>query len=207
MLFVWQVYITVMFKKHITSVDQIQTYATTITYPRTVSIFHGHYPEKHTLHNLILEIDNQLKNTKEEYTTNIYGDKTDFNSFNDNKDFLHFIKYVQKQIIMHPNGSVFHAFWDRYELESWAVKIKKQDYIRYHNHPCWHCILYLSDGVDLHLPELNISITPKIGDWYVLPSNILHGAEKSNNEKCRYSLICNFRDKGDWKRLNEIKVY
>jgi len=56
----------------------------------------------------------------------------------------------------------------------------------------------------LILPELNISITPKPGDYYIFPPHILHGVDISNQTENRYSLIFNFENetKGfDFKQM------
>jgi len=51
---------------------------------------------------------------------------------------------------------------------------------------------YWSLWSNLILPELNISITPKAGDYYVFPPMVRHGFDKHKNDVTRYSLVCNF---------------
>ena len=73
-----------------------------------------------------------------------------------------------------------------------VMKLKKNDSIDFHDHRNYHTILYLTDGADLILPELNISITPKAGDYYIFPPMVVHGLDKHEDDFTRYSLVCNF---------------
>ena len=49
----------------------------------------------------------------------------------------------------------------------------------------------MTEGCDLNLPELNLKISPKAGDYYIFPPEILHGFEPVKEEETRYSLIFN----------------
>jgi hypothetical protein len=72
-----------------------------------------------------------------------------------------------------------------------------------------HGILYLTDGCDLILPELNLKITPKSGDYYILPPLITHGFNSSILDTNRYSLAFNIEDKSNkfdyFKKINDRK--
>ena len=74
-------------------------------------------------------------------------------------------------------------------------EIKKGDSLKYHNHTCHHGVLYLTEGCDLILPELNLKIKPEIGDYYIFPPHVLHGFPESTEEQKRYSLIFNIEPK------------
>ena len=65
----------------INNIKQIHLYTTTITYPRTVEIYKGHYPEKHILHNLKIKTDEFLKTNLDKNQTNVYGKKNNFLRF------------------------------------------------------------------------------------------------------------------------------
>ena len=62
-------------------------------------------------------------------------------------------------------------------------------------HPCVHGVLYLTEGCDLILPELNLKISPKPGDYYIFPPQIMHGFDTYEEEIKRYSLIFNIIEK------------
>ena len=44
-------------------------------------------------------------------------------------------------------------------MNAWGNELKKGDYVVQHIHDCYHCILYLTEGEPLILPELNMKIT------------------------------------------------
>jgi len=164
-----------------------------ITYPRTVNIIYGNYPYPHIIHNLILDIKNNLNYEMENYT-NVKGGMTKWDHFLENDNFKGFIAYL---INTHQNShsDIFKYFLEKNFVENaWGNEIKLGDSLNYHTHSCYHGILYLTEGCDLILPELNIKITPQPGDYYIFPPEILHGFEKSIEEKNRYSLIFNITD-------------
>jgi hypothetical protein len=176
-----------------------------ITYPRTVNIIFGNYPYIDAVNNLIINIKNNLNIDMENYT-NVKGGMTKWNHFVDNPLFNNFMVYlINKHQLTHSN--IFQYFNEKYNVEdAWGNEIKKNDYLEYHTHPCFHGILYLTKGCDLILPELNIKISPEPGDYYIFPPEILHGFDISTNEQNRYSLIFNIVVKNNFefnKRLKE----
>lgn len=164
-----------------------------ITYPRTVNIVYGNYPYPDVVHNLILEIKNNLDSKMESYT-NVKGGMTKWSHFLDNNNFKSFIVYL---INTHQNThpGIFEYFLERKKIENaWGNEIKQGDSLNYHTHSCLHGILYLTKGCDLILPELNLQITPEPGDYYIFPSEILHGFDESQEKNNRYSLIFNIKE-------------
>jgi quercetin dioxygenase-like cupin family protein len=167
-----------------------------ITYPRTVNIIYGNYPYPHIIHNLILDIKNNLNYEMENYT-NVKGGMTKWDHFLENDNFKGFIAYL---INTHQNShsDIFKYFLEKNFVENaWGNEIKLGDSLNYHHHPCLHGILYLTEGCDLILPELNLKITPQPGDYYIFPPNILHGFDKYEEENNRYSLIFNIKEKNN----------
>ena len=162
----------------------------TVSYLRTVNIIFGYYPYPEVIHNFIIDIKNNLDPKMENYK-NVKGGMTDWKHFNDNNNFKNFIYYViNKHQITHPE--IFEYFLDKNKIsDAWGNEIKPNDSLSYHTHPCIHGILYLTKGCDLILPELNLKITPEPGDYYIFPPEILHGFDKYEGEKNRYSLIFN----------------
>lgn len=163
----------------------------TITHPRTVNIIYGHYPYPDKVHNMILEIKNNLDPNMDNYT-NVKGGMTDWRHFVDNDLFKNFFTFlINKHQLTHPE--IFAYFLEKsLIIDAWGNEIKKGDSVNYHDHRHYHAILYLTDGADLILPELNISITPRAGDYYIFPPMVVHGFDKHNDDFTRYSLVCNF---------------
>ena len=163
----------------------------TITHPRTVNIIYGHYPYPDKVHNMILEIKNNLDPNMDNYT-NVKGGVTDWRHFVDNDLFKNFFTFlINKHQLTHPE--IFAYFLEKsLIIDAWGNEIKKGDSVNYHDHRHYHAILYLTDGADLILPELNISITPRAGDYYVFPPMVVHGFDKHKDDFTRYSLVCNF---------------
>ena len=167
-----------------------------VSYLRSVNIIFGNYSFPDILNNFLIKIKNNLDPELENYT-NVKGGMTDWNYFVDDPDFIKFISFlINKYQITHPG--IFKYFLTIKTItQAWGNEIKKGDSLNYHTHPCYHGILYLTKGCDLILPELNIKISPKPGDYYVFPPEILHGFEKYKDDDTRYSLIFNIGDKNN----------
>lgn len=161
-----------------------------ISYFRNVNIICGNYPYPEIIHKFIMDIKHNLDPKMENYT-NVKGGMTDWNYFLDKPEFINFITHlINKYQITHPN--IFRHFIQRKTVRNaWGNEIKPGDSLNYHDHTCIHGILYLTKGCDLMLPELNLKITPEPGDYYIFPPCILHGFDKYQGEKNRYSLIFN----------------
>jgi hypothetical protein len=177
-----------------------------ISYPRNVNIIFGNYPYPDTINNFLITIKNNL-NPKMENYTNVKGGMTDWNYFVDKPEFINFITYlINTYQTTHPD--LFEYFLEKKNIGSaWGNEIKPGDSLKYHIHPCYHGILYLSGGCDLMLPELNIKITPKPGDYYIFPPEILHGFEPNKQDKNRYSIIFNIEQIDDSFKLSKKLEY
>jgi|TARA_R110002074_G_scaffold258511_1_gene431059 hypothetical protein len=161
-----------------------------ITYPKTVNIIFGNYPYPEIIHNFIIAIKSNLDPKMENYS-NVKGGMTDWHYFLDKPEFNNFITYlINKYQTTQPD--LFEYFLEKkYIKDAWGNEIKPGDSLDYHSHTCHHGILYLTKGCDLILPELNLKISPKPGDYYIFPPEILHGFNPSEGENNRYSLIFN----------------
>jgi|TARA_R100001440_G_scaffold26920_1_gene44304 hypothetical protein len=161
-----------------------------ITYPKTVNIIFGNYPYPEIIHNFIIAIKSNLDPKMENYS-NVKGGMTDWHYFLDKPEFNNFITYlINKYQTTQPD--LFEYFLEKkYIRDAWGNEIKPGDSLDYHKHTCCHGILYLTKGCDLILPELNLKITPKPGDYYIFPPEILHGFDTYEGENNRYSLIFN----------------
>jgi hypothetical protein len=175
-----------------------------VTYPRTVQISHGVYDNLIDMHNMCIMIS---KNIDKSETTNVYGGKTPWKFFNDKPEFTRFIDYVVNK---HQNSNIFFNKNNWYNknisFDSWGNEIKKGDSVNMHTHKDYHLILYLTEGAPLILPELKMTIMPKIGTYYIFPPNILHGVSKVEEDgKTRYCLVTNIVENSDWKKNKIIK--
>lgn len=175
-----------------------------ITYPRTVQITFGNFPFPDLIHNLILEIKQKVTK-KDSYATNVKGGMTDWECFKNHPTTTRFINYC---INLHQNSNpdLFKYFYERQDIQNaWGNEIKKGDWVNNHTHNCYHGILYLTEGNPLILPELNLQIKPKPGDYYFFPPFIQHYVNVNEKEN-RYNLILNIHQKPNWakeKRLFE----
>ena len=175
-----------------------------VSYVRKVNIIFGHYPYPNVIHNFIISIKSNLNPNMKNYT-NVKGGMTDWYYFIDKKEFIDFTTYlINKHQLSHPE--IFMHFFEKYTVaNAWGNEIKKNDSLTYHNHPCFHGILYLSKGCDLILPELNLKITPEPGDYYIFPPEILHGFDLCKEDNNRYSLIFNIVSKNYFEYENKLK--
>lgn len=177
-----------------------------ISYQRVVNIIFGIYPYPDVIHNFIISIKNNLNLDMKNYT-NVKGGMTDWDYFIDKPKFVNFITFlINKHQITHPH--IFEYFLEKNTIkEAWGNEIKTGDSLNYHNHPCYHGILYLTKGCDLYLPELNLKITPEAGDYYIFPPEILHGFDEYKGNDNRYSLIFNISQIENSFELNKKLEY
>ena len=163
----------------------------TVTYPKTVNIIFGHYPYIEDINNLMIDIKNNVDVKMKNYT-NVKGGMTSYTHFLNKPLFNKFLTFlINKHQSTH--SGLFQYFYEKnYVTNAWGNEIKTGDSLKYHTHYNYHSILYLTEGCDLILPELNIKITPQPGDYYIFPPEILHGFEEYTGKNNRYSLVFDF---------------
>jgi hypothetical protein len=175
-----------------------------VTYPRTVQISHGVYDNVVDMHNMCTMISQNIDTSE---LTNVYANKTPWNFFSDKPEFLRFMEYV---LLKHQNSNPFfnRKNWNIQNLryEAWGNEIKKGDSVAMHMHEVHHCILYLTEGAPLILPELKMTIYPKKGHYYIFPPFLYHGVNKIEEDlKTRYCLVTNIIFSSDWKKKKLIQ--
>tara|TARA_R100001509_G_scaffold132729_1_gene86254 strand:- start:6145 stop:6741 length:597 start_codon:yes stop_codon:yes gene_type:complete len=174
-----------------------------VSYLRNVQISCGTYPYPEDIHNLIIEIKNNLSQ-KLEKATNVYGGMTDWEFFNNHPIFLKFLTwFINTHQISNHELKNFHEF--KFLKEAWGNELKKGHSVQIHDHFDYHGILYLTKGSPLIVPELNLTILPEPGDYYFFPPNIKHYVPEVQTDETRYSVVFNIALKLDWdkkKRLN-----
>ena len=173
-----------------------------VSYFRNINIIFGNYAYPDIINNFLISIKNNI-DPKLKNHTNVKGEMTDWNYFIDKPEFIKFITHIINTYqVTHPQ--LFEYFLEKKTVEhAWGNEIKKGDSLDFHTHTCYHGILYLSEGCDLILPELNLKITPKAGDYYIFPPEILHGFDKYEGENNRYSLIFNITDSSNRFNFNK----
>jgi len=187
--------------------EENYSHSMVVTYPRTIQISHGVYDNVVDMMNMCTMIAQNLDTTE---LTNVYGGKTPWGFFNDKPEFTRFIDYVVNK---HQNSNLFFNKQNWYNkkicFDSWGNEIKKGDSVAMHTHKDHHLILYLTEGAPLILPELKMTIIPKLGSYYIFPPNILHGVNPVIEDgRTRYCLVSNLIEKNDWrlnKTIKEIK--
>ena len=181
----------------ITSIKNLKTdqniNSLNISYLRHINIIFGNYSYPDIINNFLIEIKNNL-NPKLKNFTNVKGGMTDWDFFTKKPEFINFITYlINKYQVTHPN--IFQYFLEKKDIRNaWGNEIKKGDRLNFHKHNCFHGILYLTEGCDLILPELNLKISPKPGDYYIFPPEILHGFDTYQEDNTRYSLVFNIEE-------------
>lgn len=173
-----------------------------ITYPRKVNIIFGHYPYPEIINYFIIQIKKNI-NPDMSHLTYVKGGMTDWNFFEKDNNFINFRNYlINKYQVSH--SEIFQYFLEKNTIrEAWGNEIKPGDSLNYHVHNMFHGILYLTEGCNLILPELNISIIPKPGDYYIFPPQIFHGFNKYEGKLNRYSLIFNIESKSDYFKFEK----
>ena len=181
----------------ITSIKNLKTdqniNSLNISYLRHINIIFGNYSYPDIINNFLIEIKNNL-NPKLKNFTNVKGGMTDWDFFTKKPEFINFITYlINKYQVTHPD--IFQYFLEKKDIRhAWGNEIKKGDRLNFHKHNCFHGILYLTEGCDLILPELNLKISPKPGDYYIFPPEIFHGFDTYQEDNTRYSLVFNIEE-------------
>ena len=161
-----------------------------VTYPRTVQITFGNYPYADQIENLKNETRHNLTDELED-ATYVRGKMTAWNHFIDNPVITKFINHC---INTHQctNPGLFRYFYQKQIIENlWGIELGKGDKVDQHDHTTFHGLLYLTEGNPLVLPQLQMSITPKPGDYYFFPPGIQHYVEEVKDYNKRYTIVMN----------------
>lgn len=172
-----------------------------VTYPRTVTFYTGFYDDMATRHNLMLKIKDRISEESSNMTY-VRGGMTKFTEFLHDRDFSKFFTQVMDEIkpIFLPNIDLNKELTC---TDAWGNCIKKGDIVDEHIHSQWHGILYLTEGVPLNFPEMNMTFTPKPGEWIISPPQIRHGTDRVESDKERICLVFNFQYHDNFRSINE----
>jgi hypothetical protein len=172
-------------------------FSTIVTYPRKTQISHGMYTNKVDMMNMITMIKtNIVHKDKIKGVCNVVGGRTEWDFFNDKPEFHRFMEYIFKKNYR-ANPFFTENKWNPHEfkVDAWGNELKKGHYVKLHQHLYTHIILYLTEGNPLIIPELKITIKPKIGSYYIFEPYILHNVPEVTDDKARYNMIINMREK------------
>lgn len=184
--------------------DNIST-SIQVTYPRKVNIIYGNYSNLADIENLKTEIKNNISE-KNSFESNVRGHKTEWEFFKNHCFLNKFINIlIRKHSLSHEH--FFLHFNNKYEIaEAWGNMLLKGHYVNPHVHNGYHLILYLTEGSDLILPELNLRITPKPGDYYLFPPQLLHYVEEQQENIARFNLVVNLTETANWEFFNKTVI-
>jgi len=135
-------------------------------------------------------IDAGIQDSPLNYTTNVYGQQTQWKFFNNDKQFvvlvLQLIDYLENLNIE------LEAF---YLKEAWGLIEKFGDYTKKHRHGGVYLsgVLYLNDHHQkLYFPEIKQEIIPKKGRFVIFSSFLLHQTKRNLKHKDKYAISFNF---------------
>lgn len=180
-------------------------YSTIVTYPKTTQISHGVYDNVVDMMNMTTMIKT---NIVERNVTNVKGGKTKWDYFNDKPEFERFLNYVvKKHRNINPIFTKEKWFINKPDIQAWGNELVKGEHVQMHIHDCYHIILYLTEGSPLLVPELKITIKPKVGSYYIFEPRILHGVPEVTDNSTRYNLVVNILETPDWELHKKIIEY
>ena len=161
-----------------------------VTYPKTVQITFGNYPYADHIENLKNETRHNLTDELEDVTY-VRGKMTPWNHFVDNPVITKFINHCINSHQL-TNPGLFRYFYQKQIIQNlWGIELGKGDRVAVHDHLDIHGLLYLTEGNPLILPELQVEITPKAGDYYFFPPGIKHYVEEIKDDNKRYTIVMN----------------
>ena len=178
-----------------------------ITYPRQVVVHTGIYPYPEDIHNLLIEIKNNI-DPDVSYVSNVKGRMTSWHHFKDHPliiKYLHYVINTQQR----SNHETFKHFYEKYVVsQAWGNELRKGEYVKPHSHSCLHGILYLTEGAPLIVPDLTLKIHPRAGDYIILPPELPHYVSEHTSDASRFSIIFNAEEKinkASWDKTKRIE--
>mgnify|MGYP003141421645 CR=1 FL=1 len=134
-------------------------------------------------------VEEGVKISNINYTTNVYGKHTAWKFFNEDEKFLS----VLLQIIDHLERLDVRS--PSFKLgEAWGLVENFGNYTRKHNHNSQYLsgVLYLNDhDQKLFFPEINQEVTPKTGRFALFSSFLNHYTKRNLKHKDKYAISFN----------------
>ena len=135
-----------------------------------------------------------IKNSQVSYTTNVVGERTDWNFFNKDKNF----GILLGQLLDYLEESSIDLEACHLE-ESWGLMLKFADFTKRHSHhPSYFSgVLYLHDHHQkLYFPEIKQEITPQKGRFVIFSSFLQHYTKRNLRDMLKYAISFNFHAQG-----------
>ena len=139
---------------------------------------------------LTQKVDEGVKASKINYTTNVQGKHTEWQFFNNDEQFLALIFQMIDQLeSLKIDLQKFHL------SDAWGLVEDFGGYTRKHNHEPGYLsgIVYLNDhSQKLYFPEIEQEITPKEGGFAIFSSFLMHQTKRNLEHKSKYAISFNF---------------
>lgn len=131
-----------------------------------------------------------IKDSPQNFTTNVIGFMTPWNYFKENKKFLEQIAIPTFNLLDDDEELTI-----RWQLGNcWGIKQCKSNYTRIHNHiqSAYSCVFYLNDNDNnLIFPQLDREVTPKKGKLIIFNGFLNHRTRRMIEDTERFSIAFN----------------
>jgi hypothetical protein len=131
-----------------------------------------------------------IKNSPQNFTTNVLGFMTPWDYFKEDEKFLEQIAIPSFNIIEDDEDLT-----RRWQLGNcWGTKQSKSHYTKRHSHPqsVYTCVFYLNDDDNnLIIPKLDREVVPKKGKLIIFNGFLDHRTRRIVKDKERYSIAFN----------------
>ena len=136
-------------------------------------------------------IEEGVKASSLNYKTNVYGRHTEWNFFNEDKEFV----VLLFQMIDHIESLSINLN-NFFLKDSWGIIEGIGDHTKRHDHGTCYLsgVLYLNDHPQkLYLPDIQQEITPKVGRFAIFSSFLQHYTKRNIGDKEKYAISFNFQ--------------
>jgi hypothetical protein len=163
-------------------------------------ILTGKIDNKQIIDNLIHFVKNN-KDEKLSYKTHVKGHFTGFQSLTENKDFINFLKIIEKNIkLIYTKNCIIQNAWGN------LCKINEEVTEHDHSGVTAFCgILYLSEnGPGTYFKEYDLLIKEEIGKYILFHPLLNHSVKKITNNIERITVSFNMEEIQSWKDCSNV---
>ena len=135
------------------------------------------------------KIEEGIKNSHNNFTTNVVGFMTSWDYFCNDKEFIRLLVPILDKIDQ-------NKFIRNYSLkEAWGLKEGFSHQTKEHDHPEYLSgVIYLNNHTqELVFPQINQKVKPEKGKFVVFSSELRHKTNRNNSDKDKYALSFNFK--------------
>ena len=134
-------------------------------------------------------------NDNKNFLTNVIGQMTNWNFFNEDEKFLNII------IKIFDIFDVENLIEKSVLKESWGIKLNKGNFTKSHDHreASLSGVLYLNNSEqELFFPELKISVKPEIGKIIIFSGLLKHYTNRNYENNAKYAIAFNMYALKSW---------